>query len=164
MRLEIVICPWYIIRAAADIGSFVAPRPPRAPPGGTPNPPAPRGRRMEGNRVQRGVGSPRCGRAAAVARGVRGGLTPQWGPRRAGALHGPRRHLRGSGELRGAFGGGIWASPGAPLRRYPPLEVGAPISYMDHPIYGGYMSTPTKRCCWIVLREKIVTLLIMTTE
>jgi hypothetical protein len=95
MRLEIV---------------FVAPRPPRAPPGGTPNPPAPRVRRVEGNRVQRGVGSPRCGRAAAVGGFGGGGDNP---PRRApagqagaaGALHGPVRHLRGSGELRGRSGG-----------------------------------------------------------
>jgi hypothetical protein len=111
-----------------EIG-FVAPWPPRGTPGGTPNPPVPRGRRVEGNRVQRGAGSPRCGRAAP---GGFGGLTPPWGPRRpggrAGALHGPRRHLRGS--VRGAQGslrGGIWASPGPPLRRYHPLVVDVPI-------------------------------------
>jgi hypothetical protein len=45
---------------------FGVPRPPQTPTGATPNPPAPRGRRLEGNRVQWGVGSPRCGRAAAV--------------------------------------------------------------------------------------------------
>ena len=117
------------------------PRPPRGPPGATPNPPAPRGRRLEGNRVQRGVGSPRCGRAAAVARPERprrgglGGLTPPHGgpagqAGAAGALHGPMRHLRGSGELRGRSGGGISASPGAPLRRYNPLLVGVPYRHM----------------------------------
>jgi hypothetical protein len=47
---------------------FGVPRPPQTPTGTTLNPPAPRGRRLEGNRVQRSAGSPRCGRAAAVAR------------------------------------------------------------------------------------------------
>ena len=64
-----------------------------------------------------------------------GGLTPPGGAAgqagAAGALHGPRRHLRGSGELRGRSGGGIWASPGAPLRRYHPLLVGAPYRGMS---------------------------------
>jgi hypothetical protein len=94
-----------------EIG-FVAPRPPRGPPRATPNPPAPRGRRLEGNRVQRSAGSPRCGRAAAVARPFGGwGNPPQAPP--AGALHGPRRHLRGSGELR-ERPGGVFGRPQDP--------------------------------------------------
>jgi hypothetical protein len=90
-----------------EIG-FVAPRPPR----GLPAPPThqypPRGGRVEGNRVQRGVGSPRCAAAAArPERGGLGGVTPPGGRQAgaAGALYGPRRHLRGSGELRGRSGG-----------------------------------------------------------
>jgi hypothetical protein len=44
--------------------------------------------------------------------------------------------LRGA---QGAFRGGmhISASPGAPLRSYHPLLVGAPICYMEHAPYGG---------------------------
>jgi hypothetical protein len=114
-----------------EIG-FVAPRPPRGPPGATPNPPAPRGRRLGGNRVQRSVGSLRCGRTAAVARpgGGLGGLTP---PHRApageagavGALHKPRGHLGGSGGP-GRRSGGVFGRPQdpqcAPITPYPPIS------------------------------------------
>jgi hypothetical protein len=55
---------------------------------------------------------PRSGRGAAGA---------------AGALHGPRRHLRGSGELRGRSGG-VFRRPQEPhCAVTTPLLVGAPI-------------------------------------
>jgi hypothetical protein len=65
--------------------------------------------------VQRGVGSPRCGRAAAVVT-PQGGAAGQAGA--AGALHGPRRHLRGSGELRGRSGGSYFVCGPGLLRQW----------------------------------------------
>jgi hypothetical protein len=116
---------------------FGVPRPPQTPTGATPNPPAPRGRRLEGNRVQRPAG---CREPALWPRSGRvfwgGGLTPPGGARRsAGALHGPRRHLSGSGELRGRSGG-VFRRPQEPhpLRRYHPLLVGVP--YRNTPSTG----------------------------
>jgi hypothetical protein len=67
-------------------------------------------------------------RVVAAPGGGLGGLTPPEGPRRPGG-RAPRAYeapegLRGA---QGAFRGGISASPGAPLRSYHPLLVGAPI-------------------------------------
>jgi hypothetical protein len=59
---------------------------------------------------------PRSGRGAG-GWGWGGGLTPPGAPA-AGALHGPRRHLRGSGELRGRSGG-VFRRPQEPHCAFP---------------------------------------------
>jgi hypothetical protein len=79
------------------------------PTGATPNPPVPRGRRLEGNRIQRGVGSPRCGRAGGGGQARSTGLGGTWGAQ--------------GGQ--GAFNGGIWAPIGLPMNA--PLS--PPISW-----------------------------------
>jgi hypothetical protein len=94
-------------------GPQAAPRPPRGHPQPTSTP------------WEAGGGQSRpaeCGEPMLWPRSGRGGGV--WGV----ALHGPRRHLRGSVRgAQGAFRGGISASTGAPLRSYHSLLVDAPI-------------------------------------
>jgi hypothetical protein len=91
-------------------GPQAAPRPPRGHPQPTSTPWEAGGGQPRPAECRESALWPRSGRGAAGGGGV-GGVGV--------ALHGPRRHLRGSGELRGRSGG--------VFRRYHPLEVGDPI-------------------------------------